>query len=158
MNKTTALIIIAALFLILLTMEINLNGSGFTEKDAANGIKEVSKRYGQKMAKIVEQVLRLETANFQSAQFKHTGSAGMEAGSWGKYIPKSATDGIYKAKDNSTGVIKNFIVWRSCTDFCIFLAEYINRHNGNYANWNSTEPAKQQAYRTAVEKINTKYA
>ncbi len=131
----------------------------FTPKDAEIAIKEVAKRYGQKVAQDVERIMRLETGHFKSVQYQKTGSAGMEVGKWSK-IPKDLIENYtvtMSDADKSDGD-DEFIVWKSVTAFAAYLAEYIQRHKGNWARWNAIDPVKQEAYRKHVSTIRTHFA
>lgn len=128
----------------------------FTENDAQRAVANVKAVYGAEMAKRVEQIMRLETAHFNSAQYKQTGSAGMEFGKW-LNIPKNATSGVKEFRDNITGQVRKFIVWKSVNDFALYLASYIVRNGGNYARWNSLQPAQQEKYRNEVNAVKTHF-
>lgn len=131
-----------------------LTGKDFNTEDAKQAILAVQDEYGTDMARIVEKIMRLETAHFTSTQYKKTGSAGMEAGHW-KNLPDNVT--TIDFKDAHDGHIGHFIVWDSVTDFAKYLANYINEFNGNFARWNSTNPDKQKQYADAVNKVSTKF-
>lgn len=129
----------------------------YTEQDAKNALLKVADKYGLPMAKLVERIYRVETNHFKSMQYRLTGSAGMEAGKWGKHIAAGKTKGTVTMNDadKSDGADK-FIVWNSVTDAMFFLADYINRHGGNYANWNSTNPTAQKAYAAKVNSVKNR--
>jgi len=129
--------------------------NNFNENDAKAAILFVKNKYGNEIAKKVEQIMRLETGNFKSKQYIQTGSAGMEVGKW--RIPGNLTNGTIDFKDNNDGHTGHFIVWRSVTDFAVFLAEYIVRYKGNFARWNTTDKAKQTEYSTKVNSIQSKF-
>ena len=133
------------------------NKKMFTEQDARTAILKLKDAKGAERARLVEQMMRLETNHFRSEQYRNTGSAGMEAGAWGKYLPKSATNGTYTATDNQTLKPRSFIVWRSVSDFAQFLSDYIDRHNGNFAQWNTTNPTGQAEYRARVLSITPRF-
>ncbi len=132
-----------------------VNKPDFNADNAKAAILEVKRIYGDSMAKIVEKMMRLETAHFTSKQYRKTGSAGMEDGKW-KNLPYEMDtiemDDVYKPG------MEKFIVWRSVTDFAIYLADYINRYNGNYARWNSTNSALQAEYTNRVNSVTPLYA
>ncbi len=148
-------IIFAAIRKLNLSTQSKKNNKMFTPEDAKKAIQDVSKKYGPIMAQTVEKIMRLETAHFTSDQFRQTGSAGMEKGKWFNLPPNLST---IKFKDNTDKHIGDFIVWPSVTDFAFYLADYINRKKGNFANWNSTDPTRQDAYRSHVNSITTHFA
>lgn len=129
----------------------------FTPKDAETAIKVVKDIYGVDMARTVEKMFRLETAHFKSMQYIKTGSAGMEAGLWGKNLDPKDVEGTIKMIDNHTKELRDFIVWKSPTNFAIFLAKYIKRHGGNHARWNSTNITRQIAYNKRLETIKPRF-
>src|SRR3990172_8354474 len=122
----------------------------FTADDAKNAILSIANRYGVDMAKTIEKMMRLETAHFTSLQYRKTGSEGMEDGKWSN-LPYPM-DSIPMDDTHKDG-LERFIVWKSVTDFATYLAEYINRHNGNFARWNSLNPLAQIEYRSRVNSV-----
>jgi hypothetical protein len=124
----------------------------FTEQDATNALLKISKEIPKERSQLLERILRLETAHFTSGQYKSTGSAGMEEGSW-KNLPPHTT---LPFKDNHDGHIGKFIVWNNVYDFLKYLNEYINRYNGNYARWNAIDANKQREYTTKVNSIKNR--
>lgn len=126
----------------------------YTVNDAKNAIISVSKTYGVPMAQTIEKMMRLETAHFTSGQYRKTGSAGMEEGKWSN-LPY-AMDSIAMNDIHKEG-LERFIVWPSVTDFAVYLAEYIKRHNGNWARWNSLSPFAQAEYRSRVNSVIAKF-
>jgi len=125
----------------------------YTEQDAKDAILNIEKKYGKEMAQTVEKMARLETNHFKSSQFKLTGTAGMEAGAWGKYLPDVKQ--TIMLKDPVLGM-RPFLVWNPM-EFFIFLAEYIKRYNGNYGRWNSTNPDKQKKYIATVNTVKSRF-
>ena len=105
-------------------------------------------------AALVEAILRLETRNFTSWQYVQTGTAGMEAGKW-KGLPKNLP--FIEIDDKKKAGIEKFIVWNPF-DFVFYLSDYIDRYNGNFARWNSTDQIKQASYKKAVLNQNVKFA
>ncbi len=126
----------------------------FTEEDAKKAILKVKEKFGLSMAQLVEKMMRLETAHFTSRQYVKTGSAGMEEGQW-KNLPYPM-DSI-PMDDTLKPGLERFIVWRGVDDFAIYLANYINRYDGNYARWNSKDPIAQAEYRNRVNSIRSKF-
>jgi hypothetical protein len=124
----------------------------FTETDANNGLLKISKEVGKERAQLLERILRLETAHFTSGQYRQTGSAGMEEGKW-KNLPTYTT---IPFKDNHDGHIGKFIVWNSVYDFLNYLNDYIDRYNGNFARWNTTDENRQKEYISKVNSIKNR--
>lgn len=139
---------------------INLNSGkmkNFGLKEGAEAILEVQKIYGSDMARIVEKMFRLETNHFKSGQYKNTGSAGMETGKWSSINPSEVEAYTYKAHDsNLADGIDEFIVWKHPKYAALYLADYIKRHNGNYARWYSLNETSQQNYRNKINQIQNK--
>lgn len=130
----------------------------FTSKDAQNAILALKDIKGVERARLIEKILRLETAHFRSKQYQLSGSAGMEAGNWKDLDPKSYT--TFQMNDNHlTGEkkLRTFIKWNNVLDFCIYLSDYIDRHGGNYARWNSTNPERQDKYINKVNSIKARF-
>jgi hypothetical protein len=124
----------------------------FTKEDAINGLKRLAKSHPHNV-KICEKIFRLETAHFTSEQYKNCGSAGMEVGKWAN-LP--VYKGVYTTRENGTGIYKSFIIWLDVYQFLVYLSDYIDRHNGNYARWYSTNVFKQIYYRTILAKIKNR--
>jgi hypothetical protein len=125
----------------------------FTEEDAKNGLEMLAETRGKEIAKIAERVLRWETAHFKSKQYKKTGSAGMEVGNWAN-LP----DGMESIPmtENRTGKTKRFIVWGSPYAFLNYFADYVERWDGNWARWFSTNPKLQAEYRAKVNTVKNR--
>ncbi len=113
--------------------------------DAQNAINYIAKYKSPERARIIEQMMRLETGNFTSQQYQNTGSAGMEDGNWYHLPPHD----VKTFKDPVKGD-RPFIVWHSVTDFAKYLCDYIDRQGGNWARWNSTDPLAQIEYTKRV--------
>ena len=129
----------------------------FTSKDAEISLLEIKKLKGIEKAQLIEKILRLETNHFRSKQYAISGSAGMEMGAW-KGIDESKFS-TFQMKDNHlTGEkqMRTFIKWNSVLDFCLYLSDYIDRYNGNYARWNSMNLERQESYRVKVNSIKAR--
>ncbi len=131
----------------------------FGPNEALYALLELEKLKGKERAKLIERILRWETAHFKSTQYKLTGSAGMELGQWSDLDEsKFAT---VKMKDNHPHLVKEdirtFIVWPSVLDFCLYLSDYIDRHDGDFARWNSTKEAKQIIYAQKVNSVKNRF-
>lgn len=130
----------------------------FTEIDAKEAILRIANLKGIDRAKLIERILRLETAHFKSLQYKMSGSAGMEEGNW-KDLPKNSYT-TFQMKDNhlkGEKQMRTFIKWNSVYDFCVYLSDYIDRHKGNYARWNAISKERQVAYQIKVDKIKNRF-
>lgn len=124
----------------------------FTEADATNALLKISKVVSKDRAKLLERILRHETGHFTSNQYKQTGSAGMEEGKWSNLPPHKTLP----FKDNHDGHIGNFIVWNSVYDFLVYLNDYIDRYNGNFARWNTTDTSAQKIYASKVNSVKNR--
>lgn len=129
------------------------SGNNFTPEDAKNALEMLAETRGKEIAKIAERVLRWETNHFKSRQYKLTGSAGMEIGKW-KDLPAGMES--IPMTENKTGKTKRFIVWGSPYSFLNYFADYVQRHNGNWARWYSTKPELQTEYRNKVNTVKNR--
>lgn len=130
----------------------------FTFKEAEIALKEVERLKGKDRAKLIEKILRLETNHFRSKQYALSGSAGMEMGAWSNLDESKFT--TFQMRDNHlTGAkqMRTFIKWNSVLDFCLYLSDYIDRHKGNYARWNTTDPDRQAKYMMKVQTIRNRF-
>lgn len=125
----------------------------FTAEDAKNALEMLAETRGKEIAKIAERVLRWETAHFKSKQYKKTGSAGMEIGKW-ENLPANM-DSIPMI-ENNTGKVKRFVVWGNPYQFLNYFADYVERWNGNWARWYSTQPKLQAEYRKKVNSVKNR--
>ncbi|MES2616923.1 MAG: hypothetical protein V4613_03605 [Bacteroidota bacterium] len=136
----------------------NINNSiAFASQHAIDALRQIEVTKGKDRAKLLEKMLRLETAHFTSGQYKHTGSAGMEDGKWPN-LPQGSYSTIKMNDNHLTGAAKlrTFIKWNSVYSFLLYLSDYIDRHSGNFARWNSTNETKQASYRKEVNSIKNK--
>lgn len=136
----------------------------FTNQDGKEAIDAVKVRYGVERAKIVEKILRAETAHFTSEQYKKTGSAGMLVSpAWGETINKLPTIaiGLKKSQQDAenTGKTATYYIFPSVTYFAYFLSDYIDRHNGDYLRWRSaTNQTYRTQYATLLNSIKNRFA
>jgi hypothetical protein len=130
----------------------------FTEKEAKDAIIKIAELQGIEKARLIEKMLRLETAHFKSKQYQITGSAGMEKGKWAN-LDESKLTYIQMNDNHLTGAAKlrTFIKWNNVLDFCLYLSDYIDRHEGNFARWNSVLQSKQKVYRKRVDEIKARF-
>ena len=159
-SNTTAYLLIGTGAILFLYAGYKVVKKMFTTDDAENAIKYAASAYGTERAKIIEKMLRLETGNFTSGQYKQTGTAGMEAGNWGttlkKYFPNGYT--TITMTDAHTGQPRQFIKWNSVLDFVKFLNWYIDARNGEWWKWNALTNDSNSDYATNVAKVQTKFA
>lgn len=153
-------------------------GNNFTESDAKEALKIIYDKHGKDMAVIVEKMYRDETRHFQSGQFKACGTGGMEAfGSapyygWDKNFfeanPEFKPTGIWSAFENKgmsgqggnkqvTDRKKEFVVFPSVLAGMEFKVFYINKYNGNWARWHSTDTSVQAVYKKHIESIRSRF-
>ena len=123
--------------------------------DAKQALYYARDKYGIEFAKLMERIWRLESANFNSGQFKGTGTGGMEYGSWGKWLSQFLQNPV-KLKtyvDPKRGP-KYFIIFDDLNNYMDMKHYYINTiRDGNWAAWNSLNADKQTKYRAAVNSI-----
>lgn len=141
---------------------------------ALNKVKAV---YGLGIARNIERIYRLETANFTSKQFLETYSAGMEdhsssnkypygwrlGGFWDtqtgrKYRPIGTAifkegAGLY----NDGRQYKRFLKFPNVESAVMTLAEFLRLYDNNGGRWFSTEIEKQFAYNNRLQQIKTLY-
>jgi hypothetical protein len=131
----------------------------FTETHAKNALTQLQTTKGRERARLIEQMLRWETNHFKSKQYQLTGSAGMEQGKWANLDEENMK--TIKMNDNHPAQVRvverTFLVWNSVYDFCIYLSDYIDRHKGNYARWNSTDLNQQARYMSAINSVRPKF-
>lgn len=150
--------------LLLMTKKKNLIVKEFNEQDAKDAIDAVKFRYGIERAKIVEKILRAETAHFKSEQYKKTGSAGMLVSSaWGETINKLPTIDIHLKKSQkdaeNTGATAKYYVFPTVTYFAYFLSDYIDRHKGDFLRWRSSNnQTYRDHYATLLNSIKNRFA
>lgn len=129
-----------------------------TAEDAKVAILKIQELKGTERARLIEKILRLETGHFKSKQYQLCRSAGMEKGKW-QNLDESKLEYIQMNDNHLTGAekLRTFIKWNSVYDFCIYLSDYIDRHKGNYARWNSTNIDRQLAYVEKIKKIKARF-
>ena len=153
-------------------------GNNFTENDAKEALKIIYDKHGKDMAVIIEKMYRDETRHFQSGQFKACGTGGMEAfGSapyygWDKNFfeanPEFKPVGIWSAFENKgmsgqggnkqvTDRKKEFVVFPSVLAGMEFKVFYINKYNGNWARWHSTDKSVQEVYKKHIQSIRARF-
>ena len=77
----------------------------------------------------------------------------MEVGKW-KNLPPNIP--YITLTENGTGLKKKFIVWGDVFNFLKYLSEYIDRYEGNFGRWYSTNPEKQQQYENKVLQVKNR--
>lgn len=146
----------------------------YTLEDAEFAINLIYKKHGKQMAIIIEKMYRSETAHFESLQYKQTGTGGMESFGlppyygWDKdffllnpnYTPIGVThlfENVGISKQGGNAQIKDrpkeFIIFPTVIAAMEYLVFYINKYNGNYARWHSTNSVAQEAYKKILDKI-----
>jgi hypothetical protein len=139
-----------------------------TEKDIAEALRRIKEEFSEEIAKRVEQIFRLETANFKSYIFKKTNAAGLLYND--KYFKHRDKICVYvkEIRDERGNLIRNKIVDSSDKDakkYCYvvfdtvyeamrYLALYLKRYgvDGGTARWGGSEK-----YLALVKKIQTKF-
>lgn len=134
-------------------------------------IKTVAGVFGDEIARWVERIYRLETANFRSGQYLKTGSAGMERHAenypYGWTTPDkllwsvsgfedTRPVGFITMRENQTGRYKTFLKFASVEDGMLSLAAYIKRYRPG--RWFSTNEEDAERYEEALLKQSVLYA
>lgn len=147
---------------------LNAKQSPGTLAEVDFALQRIKGEYGNKIARWVEQIYRLETRNFQSEQYKKSLSAGMEPANetypygwitpyekvW-KENPKLAPIGLTEIMTDSGGRKVRFIRFASFYAAAKSLAEYLKKYGPG--RWYSTDPALSAAYVASIENIPTKF-
>ncbi|MFJ7316688.1 hypothetical protein ACIQVE_28940, partial [Pseudomonas sp. NPDC098747] len=150
----------------------------FNEGDAKAALRIIYDKYGKDMATIIERMYRDETAHFKSRQYVKCGTGGMEAfgkppyygwdGNFFSLHPQFTPTGIWEAFENKgmsgqggnaqiTDKKKRFIVFPSVLGGMEYKAFYIQKHNGNWARWHSTNASIQATYKKHLEDIKSRF-
>jgi hypothetical protein len=128
---------------------------------------KIASEYGTSIARDVERIYRIETANFTSGQFQKSLSAGMEPATeiypygwttpkkiWDAY-PNLAPIGLTEIMTDSGGRRVRFIRFPSFYAAAKTLAEYVKKYGTG--RWFSTDPSAQRAYNQKLSNIQTKF-
>jgi hypothetical protein len=124
------------------------------------GLRDVLNDYGRDYARKIEQLVRWESAHFNSEQWKEGNTAGMEATEnvfpygWGSLLQWATIANIpasqfstYNMRENRTGIRKTFIRFPNVRDFINFVAWFIqNKRGGNVGYWYSLNDAAAADY------------
>ena len=149
----------------------------YTLEDAKEALKVIYNKYGEEMARVIEKMYRSETKHFTSGQYKNTGTGGMEVfgkppyyGWSSKFFeqnPSYKPIGIWSAYENEglskqggnpqvKDKKKQFVVMPSVLAGMEYKAYYINKYNGNWARWYSTQVQAQEEYKKAIKPIRAR--
>ena len=137
-----------------------------TEADAKAALAAIAKSDGNKgIARLVEKVFRLETANFTSGLFRATNMAGQKALTptypWGwprrGTVPSDYNPPVSMTDTGEGGAPVLWVAYKSLPVAMGYLAQYIRDHGGNAARWVGLDAARQAAYRAKLDKIATPY-
>lgn len=131
-------------------------------------------KYGIDIARNVERIYRLETANFTSGQFQRTNTPGMQATGqtpdvWPFGWKARGTNAqmfapVVQMQENvpGTGIaggpLVKFIAFIDFADAAEYVAKFLKDYGNNAGRWKSTDPAKQATYIAALSQIPTPYA
>lgn len=150
----------------------------FNEVDAKVALRVIYDKYGKDMAIIIERMYRDETAHFKSKQYIKCGTGGMEAFGKPPYYgwdstffsqnPEFTPTGLWAAFENKgmsgqggnkqiTDKKKSFIIFPSVLGGMEYKVFYINKHNGNWARWHSTDTTIQTTYKKHLENIKPRF-
>ena len=59
-------------------------------------------------------------------------------------------------RDNKTGEMRPFIKWNSVYNFLKYLNDYIDRWDGDWPRWNTTDESGKITYRQKVNSIRNR--
>lgn len=147
------------------TPPVDTGAPSVGEQSFSDALALVAKRLGKDIARKVERVYRLETANFSSGGYKATKSPGQKAFSaqypWG--WPKRGTvPGDYlppvTMRDNGEAADALWVAYKELPVAVGVLGDFIKAHGGNAARWNTTDPEGQAVYQAKLDKIPTPIA
>lgn len=126
-----------------------------------DGLGQVLTTYGRETARRVEQMFRLETANFTSGGFRKTNAMGQKAFPrngvyafpWGWPARGTTADDYLPPVplvDNGEQAVFKFVVYKRVQTAMKYLARYITDHGGRFEEWNSNDPATRSNYKAHV--------
>jgi hypothetical protein len=138
-----------------------------TSAEIAQEIANVRGTFGVDIARNVERIYRLETANFTSEQFRRCNSPGMIAVDgetewpWG-WAKRGTTPEMFAPlvfmTENQGGRFAGFIAFKEFCDAAEYVAKFLRDYGNNAGRWKSTNPTLQQAYVDALQQFATPYA
>ncbi|HGM9954526.1 TPA: hypothetical protein ACKREX_000842 [Providencia stuartii] len=158
-------------------IKLTSTDKNFTSEDAKDALRIIYEKYGYEIAKIIEQLYRDETRHFKSMQYKKCGAGGMEVSGknpqppgygWNESLFTRHSEytpvGVWwsfenqgmSGKGGNTQVIdrkKGYIIFPSVLAAMEYKVDYMNRHNGNWAQWHTRDPVTQENYRNAIMKM-----
>ena len=148
----------------------------FTEHDARLALMKIYDIYGLEMAKTIEMMYRWECSHFTSGQYKHCGAPRMEVsgdkpapnygwdGSLYKTHPEYTPVGLWESFENKgmsgqggnkqvTDKKKKYIKFSSVEAGMMYIANFIQRHNGNVGRWHALDdhPDVQRNYEKNIK-------
>lgn len=141
------------------------NGFKPETRNIKSSLEAIKTEYGDVIAEWVDRIYRFETRNYQSGQFRKTGTPGMEitpgtAYPWGWKateknvwsIPDLKPVGTVIMKENQTGKKKEFIVLPSVYAGMKVVADYLQRGN-RPGRWFSTVESDQKWYEQKLKEL-----
>ena len=159
--------------------QVNTNTTNnFTAEDGKAALRIIYDKYGKDMSEIIERLYRDETAHFRSKQYAATGTGGMESFGDAPYYgwdasffdanPEYKPMGLWSAFENKglsgqggnaqvTDRKKQFVVMPSVIAGMEYKVFYINKHDGNWARWHSTDATIQETYKTHIDEIRPRF-
>lgn len=128
-----------------------------------SGLSRVVLDYGMDVARNVERIYRLETANYTSGQFHATNTPGMHAFTASFPFGWSlAQDGLSASDfhptismDENAGGTFQWVVFKTLAQAVHYVGFFLNKYGNNPGRWKSTEPGPQASYRAAVAALPT---
>jgi len=166
MHNQKKIVVVVAIVMLLLLVIPKVFGSPVPLADSALAVAQAFDVYGRDIAEQVEKIFRLETSNFTSYGYYKTKSAGMQAYSktypygwnslkpfWDKFKGFLDPIGTTDLKENGTGKMVSFIVFRDAESGMHTLGEWLMTHEPG--EWYSNNPADQKAYEAKLANIDS---
>lgn len=169
MSDVVKTLVVLSLIILLTKKTYSMNSSG--NENVSSALLEIANKYGAERAKRIEQIIRLETAHFNSIQWKKGNTAGMEVGNDKKVFPfgwsslaefvelnglNPSNFSTYTMVENRTGKIKRFIKFPSSFDFILFLAFLMKKRGWDYGSWYSRNKESKERYIETLNRITPK--
>lgn len=139
------------------------NGGGVeppSTQDVRDALAAIAASHGVPIARNVERIYRLETRNFDSAQFRQTNTPGMHAFTqaypfgWKKRgtVPSDFAP-LVRMEENAGGGIVSWVAFRQFRKAATYVADFLKDYGNNGGRWKSTEADAQARYRGALENV-----
>ena len=131
-----------------------------SEADIRAAFARIVQAYGRDIARTVERIYRLETANFTSGQFRMCNTPGMVATSssypfgWSpRGLQPSDFAPVVEMRENQGGALKKFVAIRLFSNAAMFVAKVMFERGNDPGRWHTF--AGTPSYRNAANAIAT---